>query len=108
MHLGEQAERSQQSAVIAHRLELADLTFDELNHAPVLADALLHGMGVSRVAQLEQGERRRPGDPVLVSGKSPIYGLGQHRPGPLGLADVDRRLAGLEKEQRAGRVSSLS
>ena len=104
VHVGEQTEGPHQGTVIAHRLELGNLMFHELNHALLLPDALLHGVGVSRVAQLQEGECRRPGDPHLVGGKRPIHRLGQHRLGPLELADVDRRLAGVEQEQRAGRV----
>ena len=104
VHVGEQAEGPHQGAVIAHRLELGNLPFHELNHAFLLPDVLLHGVGVGRVAQLQEGECRRPGDPVLAGGKRPIHRLGQQRLGPLELADVDRRLAGVEEEQRAGGV----
>jgi hypothetical protein len=102
--LGEQAEGPHQSAVIAHRLELGNLVFHELNHAFLPSDALLHGVGVGRVAQLQEGECRRPGGPVLAGGKCSIHRLGQHRLSLLELADVDRCLAGLEQEQRADRV----
>ena len=95
VHVGEQPEGPDQSAVIGHRLELGDLPFHELDHV------LLHGVGVSGIAQLEAGERRRPGDPDLTSRTCPVNRLGQHRLGPFELADVGRRLAGVEEEQRA-------
>jgi hypothetical protein len=104
VHVGEQAEGPHQSAVIAHRLKLGNLMFHELNHALLLPDAHLHGVRVGRVAQLQEGECRRPGDPHLVGGKRPIHRLGQHRLGPLEFANIDRRLAGVEQEQRPGRV----
>ena len=104
VHVGEQAVGPYQSAVIAHRLEPGNLLFHELNHGLLPPDALLHGVSVGRVTQLQEGECRRPGDPVLPSGERPIHRLGQHRLGPLELADVDRRLAGVEEEQRAGGV----
>ena len=103
VHVGEQAVGPYQGAVLAHRLELGNLPFHELNHAFLLPDVLLHGVSVGRVTQLQESKCRRPGDPVLPSGERPIHRLGQQRLGPLELADVDRRLAGVEEEQRAGR-----
>ena len=104
VHVEEQAEGPHQGTVIAHRLEIGDLPFHELNQALVPTDTLLQSVGVSRVPQLEQGERRCPGDPVLVRGERPIHRLGQQRLGSLELAGVDRRLAGVEEEQRTAGV----
>ena len=73
--------------------------FHELGHV------LLNGPGVGRVAQLHEGERRRPGDTDLPGRKRPVRRLGQHRLSPLELTEVARCLAGIEQEQRPGRVA---
>ena len=71
VHRGEQPEGPHQSAVVTHRLELGDLLFHELNHALLPPDALLHGVRVGRVSQLEEGECGRPGGPGRRRQKAP-------------------------------------
>src|SRR5262249_10864567 len=56
VHESEQAESPRQGTVVAHRLELGNLMFHELNHA-LLPDALLYAVGIMCVAQLQERER---------------------------------------------------